>query len=95
MIDDHSTVMLNSAKMEELGLFNGDTVLLKGKKRKNTVAVVTADNLVSESRVRMSKVIRSNLRLTNSLCDNLLSLLNCDISTIDVSRVSQYDLFFS
>lgn len=67
VIDDHSTVMLNSAKMEELGLFNGDTVLLKGKKRKNTVAVVTADNLVSESRVRMSKVIRSNLRYKFSM----------------------------
>ena len=80
VVDDHSTVMLNSAKMEELGLFNGDTVLLKGKKRKNTIAVVNADNLVSESRVRMSKVIRSNLRLRRSLCDNILW---CDIRMVD------------
>ena len=38
LVDDHSTISLSAAKMEELGLFNGDTVLLKGKKRKNTVA---------------------------------------------------------
>jgi len=32
--DDHSTVAISPAKMEQLGLFGGDTVLLKGKKRK-------------------------------------------------------------
>lgn len=62
VVDDHSTVTMNSIKMEELGLFNGDTVLLKGKKRKNTVAIVNTDDAVSESRVRMTKVVRSNLR---------------------------------
>ena len=60
--DDHSTISLSAAKMEELGLFNGDTVLLKGKKRKNTVAVVNTDEGVSENKVRMTKVVRSNLR---------------------------------
>lgn len=61
--DDHSTVAISPAKMEELGLFGGDTVLLKGKKRKNTVAVVNADDNVSDTKIRMTKVIRSNLRL--------------------------------
>ena len=60
--DDHSTIALSASKMEELGLFNGDTVLLKGKKRKNTVAVVNTDEGVSENKVRMTKVVRSNLR---------------------------------
>jgi transitional endoplasmic reticulum ATPase len=60
--DDASTVALSPAKMEELGVFNGDTVLLKGKKRKNTIAVVTTDEDLSEGKVRMNKVIRSNLR---------------------------------
>jgi transitional endoplasmic reticulum ATPase len=61
--DDHSTVGLSAAKMDELGLFSGDTVLVKGKKRKNTVAVVNTDENVPDSRVRMSKVVRSNLRV--------------------------------
>ena len=62
ILDDHSTISLSAAKMDELGLFNGDTVLLKGKKRKNTVAIVNAENGVSDNRVRMTKVVRSNLR---------------------------------
>ena len=60
--DDHSTISLSAAKMEELGLFKGDTVLLKGKKRKNTIAVVNTDEDVLDNKVRMTKVVRSNLR---------------------------------
>jgi transitional endoplasmic reticulum ATPase len=32
--DDNSVVMLTAAKMDELKVFKGDTVLLKGKKRR-------------------------------------------------------------
>lgn len=60
--DNHSTVSLSAAKMEELGLFNGDTVLLRGKKRKSTVAIVNSEEGVFENKVRMTKVVRSNLR---------------------------------
>jgi transitional endoplasmic reticulum ATPase len=35
--DDNSVVSINPEKMEELQLFKGDTVLLKGKKRRDTV----------------------------------------------------------
>ena len=55
--DDHSTIGLSAGKMDELGLFSGDTVLIKGKKRKDTVAVVNTDESVPDSRVRMSKVV--------------------------------------
>ena len=48
--------------MKELDLYDGDTVLLKGKKRKTTVAVVTSDETVAASRIQMTKVVRSNLR---------------------------------
>lgn len=34
MNDDNSVVTLSAAKMEELQLFRGDTVMLKGKKGK-------------------------------------------------------------
>jgi transitional endoplasmic reticulum ATPase len=60
--DDHSVVTIDPAKMKELNLFNGDTVLLKGKKRKSTVAVVNCDDSVAVSRIQMTKVVRSNLR---------------------------------
>ena len=38
--DDNSVVALSLAKMDELQLFWGDTVLLKGKKRKESVCIV-------------------------------------------------------
>jgi transitional endoplasmic reticulum ATPase len=63
LTDEHSTVCLSAAKMSELGLFSGDTVLLKGKKRKDTLAVVDSDDSCPDLKVRMSKVVRSNLRL--------------------------------
>lgn len=55
-------VVIDAAKMEELSLFSGDYVLLKGKKRRSTVAVVHSHEDVSASRVQMTKVVRSNLR---------------------------------
>ena len=61
--DDSSTIALSPAKMEELGLYDGDIVLLKGKKRKNTIAVVNKDEEVDDHKVQMTKVIRSNVRL--------------------------------
>ena len=38
--DDNSVVTLSLAKMDELQLFRGDTVLLKGNKRKESVCIV-------------------------------------------------------
>ena len=60
--DDHSTIAVDPIKMQELGLFSGDSVLLRGKKRKTTVAIVGSEDSVSLSRVKMTKVVRSNLR---------------------------------
>lgn len=61
--DDLSVVTISSGKMEELGLFPGDTVLLRGKRRKDTLAIVHADDEVAENKICMTKVLRSNLRL--------------------------------
>ena len=38
--DDNSVVALSQEKMDELQLFRGDTVLLKGKRRKEAVCVL-------------------------------------------------------
>ena len=49
--------------MEELELFRGDTVLIKGKKGRDTVCIVLADETCDDSSVRMNKVVRKNLRV--------------------------------
>jgi len=54
---------LSQAKMDELELFRGDSVLLKGKKRKETVCIVLSDDTVSTDKIRMNRVVRNNLRL--------------------------------
>ena len=47
----------------ELNLFKGETVLLKGKKRRDTVCIVLTDDDCPTGSIRMNRVIRSNLRL--------------------------------
>ncbi|KAL2936119.1 Cell division cycle protein 48-like protein [Bienertia sinuspersici] len=61
--DDNSVVTINPAVMEVLQLFRGDTVLIKGKKRKDTVCVVLGDEQCEEPKIRMNKVVRANLRV--------------------------------
>lgn len=61
--DDNSVVALHPKTMDALQLFRGDTVLLKGKKRKDTVCIVLTDDTVDEAKVRMNKVVRKNLRV--------------------------------
>ncbi|RYR73667.1 hypothetical protein Ahy_A02g008115 [Arachis hypogaea] len=46
-----------------LQLFRGDTILIKGKKRKDTVCIALADDTCEEPKIRMNKVVRSNLRV--------------------------------
>ncbi len=49
--------------MDTLGLFRGDTVLVRGKKRKDTVLIVLADEELDEGSVRLNRVVRHNLRV--------------------------------
>ncbi|KAI9174455.1 hypothetical protein LWI28_017538 [Acer negundo] len=61
--DDNSVITMHPATMERLQFFRGDTVLIKGKKRRDTVCIALADELCEEPKVRMNKVVRSNLRI--------------------------------
>ena len=54
--DDNSVVCLSPAKMEELSLFRGDTIILKGKKSKDTVCIVLSDDNTEDGNIRMNKV---------------------------------------
>lgn len=72
--DDNSVVALHPATMEKLQLFRGDTVLIKGKKRRDTVCIVLHDDTIEESKIRMNKVVRSNLRVR---LGDLISVHQC------------------
>ncbi|KAK2724309.1 transitional endoplasmic reticulum ATPase-like [Artemia franciscana] len=61
--DDNSVIGLSQAKMDELNLFKGDTVLVKGKKRKETICIVLSDDTITNEKIRMNRVIRNNLRV--------------------------------
>ncbi|PWN22970.1 putative CDC48-microsomal protein of CDC48/PAS1/SEC18 family of ATPase [Microstroma glucosiphilum] len=61
--DDNSVACLSPAKMEELGLFRGDTVLIRGKKRRDTVLICLTDDTTEESKIRLNRVARNNLRV--------------------------------
>lgn len=64
--DDNSVVYLSASKMEELELFQGDIVLLRGKKRKETAAMVFTDDTLDgkhDGKIRVNRVIRNNLRV--------------------------------
>lgn len=61
--DDNSIIALSNNTMETLQLFRGDTVLVKGKKRKDTVLIVLADDDLDDGSARMNRVVRHNLRV--------------------------------
>ncbi|GKV18976.1 hypothetical protein SLEP1_g29281 [Rubroshorea leprosula] len=61
VMDDNSLVVMHPATMEKLQFFRGDTILIKGKKRRDTVCIVLGDEQCEEPKIRMNKVVRSNL----------------------------------
>ncbi|XP_048567798.1 cell division cycle protein 48 homolog [Triticum urartu] len=61
--DDNSVCNLHPATMEKLSIFQGDIVLLKGKRRHNTVCMALADDTCDGHKLRINKVARSNLRV--------------------------------
>jgi hypothetical protein len=61
--DDNSIIALSNNTMDTLQLFRGDTVLVKGKKRKDTVLIVLADDDLDDGSARMNRVVRHNLRV--------------------------------
>lgn len=58
-----STHVHLQAKMDELQLFRGDTVLLKGKRRRETVCIVLSDDTTADDKIRINRCVRNNLRV--------------------------------
>lgn len=61
--DDNSVVSVSPNTMDTLQLFRGDTVLVKGKKRKDTVLIVLPDEELEDGMARINRVVRNNLRV--------------------------------
>ncbi|XP_055014108.1 transitional endoplasmic reticulum ATPase-like [Boleophthalmus pectinirostris] len=61
--EDSSIVCLSQNKTEELQFFRGDTVVLRGRKRRQTVCIVLTDATCGDDRIRINRVTRSNLRV--------------------------------
>ncbi len=66
--DDNSVITMHTNTMDKLGLFRGDTVLVRGKKRKDTVLIVLADDEVDETKVRLNKGTQLYDGLTGTSC---------------------------
>jgi len=63
IVDDTSVVHVSRAKMDDLNLFRGDVVLLRGRRLRETVAIVLVDDTCDDTRIRMNKCVRNNLRV--------------------------------
>jgi transitional endoplasmic reticulum ATPase len=63
VVPDNSTVAITAAAMEQLGIYVGDLVLLRGKRRWETVCYALPDDSCPEGRVRVARGVRANLRV--------------------------------
>lgn len=73
--------------MDALQLFRGDTVLVRGKKRKETVLIVLADEELDEGSARINRVVRHNLRVKHG---DVITISPCpDIKYVSPPRYSQ------
>ena len=55
--------MISTSKQNELNAFNGEPVIIRGKKRHESVCIVIVDKNLEDSKIRMNKVVRKNLRV--------------------------------
>ena len=53
--NDNSIIYLSEKTLEALGLFRSDSVLLKGKKRRETIAIVLASPDCEDNKIQMNK----------------------------------------
>ncbi len=60
---DQSVVTMSPNKMDELGIFNGDTVVVRGKRRKDTVLLAVAEEGLPSNVLRLSAMARGNANL--------------------------------
>ena len=62
-LDDNSIVAIHPDVIDNLGFFNGDTVLLRGKRKHETICIICADEGCNPQKVRINRCVRKNLRV--------------------------------
>ena len=62
---DNSCAVMSNEKITELGFFHGDSVILKGKKRHDTICIAIGDETgaTPDGVIRLNKTVRKNLRV--------------------------------
>ncbi|XP_013670072.1 cell division control protein 48 homolog E-like [Brassica napus] len=83
--DDNSSFSLHHSTMEKAAAFPGDAILIKAKKRKDIVFILFADESCEDPKIRMNKIVRSNLRVR--LGDVILSSLLTNALTSSTESV--------
>ena len=63
LTDDNSIVSMNPEKLDELNLFRGQTVIIKGKRRHDTLAIALSEEDCEIAKIQMNRVIRKNLKV--------------------------------
>lgn len=87
--DDNSIIALSNNTMETLQLFRGDTVLVRGKKRKDTVLIVLADDDLDDGSARINRVVRHNLRVKHG---DMITIHPCpDIKYVSAKPYYPFD----
>ncbi|AES75092.2 putative aspartate decarboxylase-like domain, CDC48 domain 2 [Medicago truncatula] len=61
--DDNSFVALNPHVMKELQIFRGDTILIKGYEKKDTICIALDHEACEVTAITMNTVVRNNLRV--------------------------------
>lgn len=75
--------------MDNLQLFRGDTVLVRGKKRKDTVLVVMPDEELDDGSARINRVVRHNLRVKHG---DMITIHPCsDIKYVSLPRTAIHE----
>ncbi|KAJ1665085.1 AAA ATPase cdc48 [Coemansia sp. RSA 1813] len=60
--DDASVAVISQNTLDKLGLFRGDIILVKGKKRKDTVLIILTSDDCDDNKIQLNRVARNNLR---------------------------------
>ncbi|KAE9395439.1 AAA-domain-containing protein, partial [Gymnopus androsaceus JB14] len=73
--NNNSVAAMNSATMELLQSFHCSTIIVHGKKRRDTVLICLSSDNVDEGKIQMNKVARNNLRVK---LGDLVNVHTCD-----------------
>ncbi len=61
--DDNSIANLHESKLKELKIFNGEPILLRGRRRHETLCIAVRDNTIAPDKIAVNKCTRNNLRI--------------------------------